>query len=290
MAGEMWTVKAALDWCCGYLERKGDEHPRLSAQWLLSHATGLSRIEVYTHFDQPLSLQERDILRDGVRRRGAGEPLQYIAGTAAFRHVDIHVEPGVLIPRPETEMLVEAAIAAMGPRAQAPFRAADVCTGSGCIACALADEHPQCTVEATDISPDALRIARGNVERLGLADRVNVARADLLEGAAGPFDLIISNPPYIPSAVMENLPHEVSAFEPHLALDGGEDGLDLFRILAGQARGLLAPGGVFACELHETCLDEAAREAAALGFAGVRVESDLAGRKRILIAEAPASD
>ena len=289
MATDIWTVKAALDWCCGYLERKGDDHARLSAQWLLSHATGLSRIEVYTHFDQPLPPSERDILRDGVRRRGMGEPLQYITATAPFRHLDIHVEPGVLIPRPETEMLVEYAIKALGARSEGAFRAADICTGSGCIACAIADEHPQCTVAATDISPDAVRIARGNAERLGLDGRIDVFQADLLSGVAGPFDLIISNPPYIPTSVMAQLPDEVSAYEPHLALDGGEDGLGLFRVLAVQAASLLAPGGVFACELHETCLDEAAHEVRALGYGSVCVESDLAGRKRILTACAPVS-
>ncbi len=288
MANDMWTVKAALDWCCGYLERKGDGHARLSAQWLLSHATGLSRIEVYTHFDQPLSPAERDILRDAVRRRGAGEPLQYITGTAPFRHLDIHVEPGVLIPRPETEMLVEVAIAALGSRSDGAFRVADACTGSGCVACAIADEHPQCSVFATDISPDAVHIARGNVERLGLSGRIEVSQADLLEGACAPFDLIVSNPPYIPSSVMAQLPDEVSLHEPHLALDGGEDGLDLFRRLARQAVCLLTPCGVFACELHETCLDEAARAARGLGFDDVRIECDLAGRERILVACAPA--
>lgn len=288
MSNDLWTVKAALDWCQGYLERKNDPHARLSAQWLLSYATGLERIEVYTHFDQPLSPEERDTLRCALRRRGAGEPLQYIMGTAPFRHIELHVEQGVLIPRPETEMLVETAVSALGARAEKSLRAADVCTGSGCIACSLADEHPTWRIWAGDISPDAVRIAGENVERLGFSERVSVCAADLLEGADGPFDVIISNPPYIPDEVMRGLPSEVADFEPELALAGGADGLDIFRTLAVQALGVLAPAGVFACELHETCLDAAASIAREDGFSDVRIECDLTGRPRILLASAPA--
>ena len=189
----IWTIKAALDWTVGYLERKGDENPRLSAQWLLSEATGLSRIQLYANFERPLSLDERDVLRAYVTRRGKGEPLQYITGEVGFRHITVKVRPGVLIPRPETEVLVSEALAllpaapkrvaadsrlegedaaregseaqvegegasdeASAPEEPLELLAADLCTGSGCIACSLAFEHPLVHVLATDIAPEAV--------------------------------------------------------------------------------------------------------------------------------------
>lgn len=329
MSTEVWTVKAALDWTAGYLERKGDVTPLVSAQWLLSEATGLSRIELYMNFERPLSLDERDVLRSYVTRRGRGEPLQYITGEAAFRHITLKVRPGVLIPRPETEVLVSEVLAAL-PSAERPRSAeflaeisfdsssldeadpglaeeslpaeakrgqtpeperllvADICTGSGCIACSLAYEHPLIDLVATDISAEAFDLARENVESLDLTDRIALYRGDL--GAAVPadklgcFDAVVSNPPYVPSAVMAEIPQEVSDFEPALALDGGHDGLDLYRRLLPWALKALKAGGIFACELHETCLDEAAELAREVGYVNVRIVYDLAGKPRILTA------
>ncbi|MBR3689820.1 MAG: peptide chain release factor N(5)-glutamine methyltransferase [Eggerthellaceae bacterium] len=329
MSGEVWTVKAALDWTAGYLERKGDATPLLSAQWLLSEATGLSRIELYMNFERPLSLAERDVLRGYVTRRGRGEPLQYITGEAAFRHITLKVRPGVLIPRPETEVLVSEVLAAL-PSAERPRSAeflseisydfatsdelssdlaeavevgegkrtqafeverllvADVCTGSGCIACSLAYEHPLIDVVATDISTEACDLACENAESLGLLDRVSLFHGDL--GAAVPsdmlgcFDAIVSNPPYIPSSVLADIPQEVTDFEPALALDGGQDGLDLFRRLLPWAQTALKQGGIFACELHETCLDEAAELARQADYVDVRIVYDLVGKPRVLTA------
>ncbi|MDO5042846.1 MAG: HemK/PrmC family methyltransferase [Slackia sp.] len=353
-SADVWTIKAALDWTVGYLQRKGDANPRLSAEWLLAEATAMRRIDLYVNFDRPLSMDERDVLRDYVARRGAGEPLQYITGEVAFRHIAVKVRPGVLIPRPETEVLVSEALALLPTqkrrcavdslsvaeqealafawgarreedgsvslpedegglrpgaslpeqvdassqhgeaceaseceRAAAPL-VADLCTGSGCIACSIAYEYPSARVYATDISSTAVSLARENVHALGLGERVEVVECDLALGLlpdhAGMFDLVVSNPPYIPDEVMEQLPGEVSDFEPRLALAGGADGLDVYRRLLEQVRTLLRRGGSFAFELHEDCLEEAAELARAAGYEDVRVVADLAGKPRVLTA------
>lgn len=380
-----WTLKAALDWTCSFLERRGDEHPRQSAEWLLSQACDLSRIQLYASFDRLLSADQLRWLHQAVARRAAGEPLQYITGQAAFRHIGVKVAPGVLIPRPETEVLVSELLSLLPPckrrvaldstidawegdvlreaaRAEAAERAqrgdagavadaaadglppdpaddepvppavfesfgsrafddegrpddaspvpaaapqapegsqeapyllvADVGTGSGCIACSVAHERPDARVIAVDVSPQAVDLARRNASDLGLSDRVKVLSGDLLEPVparfAGKLDAVVSNPPYVPTAVLANLPREVSDFEPRLALDGGADGLDVFRRLLAQARRFLKPGAVLACELHETCLDDAAALARDGGFEQVRIANDLAGRPRVLTARMPA--
>lgn len=348
-----WTIKKALEWTEGYLADKGDENPRLSAQWLLSEACGLSRTQLFVNFDRPLSEDERGVLRDYVRRRGAGEPLQYITGEVAFRHINVKVRPGVLIPRPETEVLVSEVLAALptpGPRDVAwnpeaaeqereavaavkkaleeagesvsssentesneteedvavggdlgrPSSAgmdetrksllvADLCTGSGCIACSLVYEHPDVRVIATDVAPEAVALAKENTEALGLADRVAVLQCSLGSGIGekrmGTFDAVVSNPPYVPTAVMAGIPREVADFEPTLALDGGADGLDLFRPLAQWAARALKPGGVLACELYEGHMDAARAVAEQAGFVDVHIVDDLTGRPRVLVAK-----
>lgn len=361
--GDMWTIKAALDWTVGYLERKDDENPRLSAEWLLSEACDMSRIQLYVSFDRPLSLEERDILRGYVTRRGKGEPLQYITGYAAFRHIQVKVRPGVLIPRPETEVLVsealsllpaahrrvaldstidawegDALIAAEAAAAEAaqdgsddasetlkrsqqaisayldaqqdqgngdggdrpdgsavakprPLLVADICTGSGCIACSVAYERPDTRVIATDIAPEAVALAKDNADELGLSDRVRIERGDLGSpvpaAAMGRLDLVVSNPPYVPTAVLAEIPREVADFEPALALDGGADGNDILRRLLPWTAAALRPGGGFAFELHETCLDAAAELARQAGFHQVRIVDDLAGRPRVLTGVKP---
>ena len=477
---DVWTIKAALDWTVGYLARKGDENPRLSAEWLLAEACGMRRIELYVNFERPLSTDERDVLRGYVSRRGKGEPLQYITGEVAFRHIAVKVRKGVLIPRPETEVLVSEALALLpaperacaldsriteeeaaalaacalvvrtaAPRENPPASAAprenppvppnafptapvpsnpiaigsvapsdatappvssgafenvshetlgdapadfsvgtpsknvsretfvplscdittsvsretfsysarktvadsvggsgelgnvscetqdaapssfsvdspdenvscetlsndrleedaagekdrlwkerlqkgrllvaDICTGSGCIACSIAYEHPLARVIATDIAPEAVALARENVSALGLTRRVRVLEGDL--GACvpqelmGTFDLVVSNPPYVPTAQLAEIPREVTDFEPAGALDGGSDGLDVFRRLLAWCTRALKPGGAFAIELHETCLNAAAAFAKEAGFANVRITRDLAGRPRVL--------
>lgn len=555
MTEETWTARRALEWTSGYLERRGDENPRLAAEWLLSEACGLTRVQLYMDYDRPLSAEEREVLRGYVTRRGQGEPLQYIAGEAPFRYLTLKVRPGVLIPRPETEVLVSEALACLPPAAPraaawnaeaaeqeaaavaalkeqlaeleaaqagaaragdadgagadvwcagsadgagsdawyagragaddpgrvaaggsergggadggwasagglgrvgvgdprcaggaaarcadavgpghasagdsgragsggsarvggafdsdgAPtegvdrvavaadsavkatdvscetlvredsacgahatseitadvnidadaavavaagsavqttdvsretsgleysptgnyaldgvsdvfrgdasaddrsgasrgdaageaeesdsrsyFLVADVCTGSGCVACAIASERPDTRVIAVDIAPEAVALARENVRAAGVAETVRVLQGNLgdpvPERYLGRFDLVVSNPPYVPTDVLVGIPREVSDYEPTLALDGGADGLDLFRPLAAWAARALRPGGAFACELHEGHLDEAAALARAAGLEHTRVVADLAGRPRVLVARKP---
>lgn len=287
-SGKDWTVKEALEWTQGYLERKGDANPLLSARGLLSHATGLTHLELYTLFDRPLSLGERDILRDAVARRGKGEPLQYITGHAPFRYLDVKVRPGVLIPRPETEVLVDEVLHVLDG-VEAPH-VADIGCGSGCIACAVATEVPTSEVWAVDISPDACALARENAEANGVEARVHVLQGDLCAPISrsldGAFHVIASNPPYIPDSVMAQLPAEVKDFEPELALAGGADGLDVFRRLLTEAQSKLMPSGALIVELHEECLEDAKRLAEQAGYAPVRIVADLAGKPRVLIAQA----
>ena len=285
MPEQVWTVKAALVWTTDFLADKGDEHPRRSAEWLLSAATGLSRIELYAYHDRPLTPEERVSLRAGVKRRAAGEPLQYVTGEVAFRHLILKVSPGVLIPRPETEVLAGEVLDAL-KGLEAP-RVADACTGSGCIALSIAQEHPGATVVATDLSPVAVEVAQANAARLGLAERVGVFEGDLLaplpEELRGHLDAVVSNPPYIPSADVPGLPEEVVGYEPHLALDGGEDGLEVFRRILLDSREWLRAGGLLAVELDERTVETAAKEAQEW-YEGVRVVTDLTGRDRVLTA------
>lgn len=291
MAERIWTCKDILEWTTGYLERKGDERPRLSAEWLLSDVTGLSRVELYTNYDRPLTPDELAEMRAGIQRRAAGEPLQYVTGETAFRHIVVRCEREVLIPRPETELLVEAVLEHLPDASTGPYPAyvLEVGTGTGCVACSLARERAKTHVVATDISPVACALARRNRDALGLAGLVDVVEGDLVSGVdprlVGHFDALVSNPPYIPTEVVDELPYEVRGFEPHLALDGGADGLDVYRRLLVVAPQVLRPGGVLAVELFETTLDAAADLARAQGgWASVEVRQDLTHRPRFLVA------
>lgn len=288
-----WTVKSTLEWTTGYLERKGDEHPRLSAEWLLCAATGMSRVEVYMNYDRPLDAAELATLHVGVERRGRGEPLQYVTGEMPFRHIVLKCAPGVLIPRPETEVLVDCVLDYLDALVLGEGDTASVLevgTGTGCIALSLAGERPFVRVSATDVSPDAVALAGRNRDALGLDGPVELFLTDLADGVPGAedaaFDVLVSNPPYIPSALVEELPAEVGGFEPRLALDGGPDGLDVFRRIVALAGTALKPGGLLACELHEECLEQACDEAVSGGLLqNARIVKDLAGKNRILLAE-----
>ncbi|MGI6105736.1 MAG: peptide chain release factor N(5)-glutamine methyltransferase [Raoultibacter sp.] len=289
---ELWTIKSALDWTEAYLGRKGDENPRLSAQWLLSIATGLSRIELYTSYDKPLDPNERITLRESIQRRVAGEPLQYIAGETGFRHLNIKVREGVLIPRPETELLVEEALSytrqVSENRNSDQLLVLDLCTGSGCIACSIASENPDVSVLASDIAKEAVELARENISLLGLDERVTVFEGDLGEAIPeenlGKLQLIVSNPPYIPTHILEQIPREVSDFEPRLALDGGSDGLALYRRIVEWAQKALTPEGALMLELYEGHLEQAAHIAREAGFSSTEILEDLNQRPRILVA------
>lgn len=306
MTDTTWTVKAALDWTRDYLAEKGDTQPRLSAEWLLSAATGLTRVEVYAFHDRPLTPEERATLRESVRRRAAGEPLQYISGEMAFRHLVVKVKPGVLIPRPETEVLVDSVLpavrSAIADRGEASV--IDLCTGSGCVALSIAQECPETRVWATDVSPLAVDVTLANSLRLALADRVVVLEGDLFApldgrgvpadaplatgGLRGAVDVVVANPPYIPSAELPTLPEEVLGYEPGLALDGGADGLDVARRIWKEAREWLRPGGTMALELDTNRVRHAEAEVLQW-YSDVHVVRDLTGRDRFLVARVPDS-
>ena len=413
MANEIWTIKRCLEWTKEYLAERSEEHPRLSAEWLLCAATGLARIDLYMRMDETLDAAQLETMHAAVVRRAKGEPLQYITGSTQFRMIDVACAPGVLIPRPETEMLVEevlnyldaevlspeaaarqrvelpwndeveqarkaeAALAderataerraanltaadeaalgsdVLGSRAyaeeladreaeEAAARAAEseaaeaeameapepeldeygiaiegddqettsaqnaaeatepapaeprvarvleVGCGTGCISLSLAWErrgHVTCT--ATNIEPRAIDLATKNRDALGLtADEVAFSLTNLVSSIPreewGTFDVLVSNPPYIPTDVMRSLPHEVKDFEPDLALEGGADGLDIFRRLLNAAPYMLRAGGLFACELYEGALDAAAELCRQAGLSDVRIVRDLTDRPRIV--------
>lgn len=413
MANEIWTIKRCLEWTKEYLAERGEEHPRLSAEWLLCAATGLARIDLYMRMDETLNAAQLETMHAAVVRRAKGEPLQYITGSTQFRMIDVACAPGVLIPRPETEMLVEevlnyldaevlspeaaarqrvelpwndeveqarkAEAALADERATAERRAAnltaadeaalggdvlgsrayaeeladreaeeaaaqaaeaeaaeaeametpepeldeygiaiedndqqatpaqdaaeanvsapaeprtarvlEVGCGTGCISLSLAWErrgHVTCT--ATDIESRAIDLATKNRDTLGLtADEVAFSLTNLVSSIPreewGTFDVLVSNPPYIPTDVMRSLPHEVKDFEPDLALEGGADGLDIFRRLLNAAPYMLRAGGLFACELYEGTLDAAAELCRQAGLSDVRIVHDLTDRPRIV--------
>lgn len=409
MANEIWTIKRCLEWTKEYLAERGEEHPRLSAEWLLCAATGLARIDLYMRMDEMLNAAQLETMHAAVVRRAKGEPLQYITGSTQFRMIDVACAPGVLIPRPETEMLVEEVLnyldaevlspeAATRQRAELPWndeveqarkaeaaladerataerraanltaadeaalgsdvlgsrayaeeladreaeeaaaqaaeaeaeqsaepeldeygvaiedtdqemtpaqdaaddvaepaepepraaRVLEVGCGTGCISLSLAWErrgHVTCT--ATDIEPRAIELATKNRDTLGLtSDEVAFSLTNLVSSIPreewGTFDVLVSNPPYIPTDVMRSLPHEVKDFEPDLALEGGADGLDIFRRLLNAAPYMLRAGGLFACELYEGALDAAAELCRQAGLSDVRIVRDLTDRPRIV--------
>ena len=410
MANEIWTIKRCLEWTKEYLAERGEEHPRLSAEWLLCAATGLARIDLYMRMDETLDAAQLETMHAAVVRRAKGEPLQYITGSTQFRMIDVACAPGVLIPRPETEMLVEEVLNNLDAEVQSPEAAArqrvelpwndeveqarkaeaaladerataerraanltaadeaalgsdvlgsrayaeeladreaeeaaaqaaeaevadtddveasepeldeygiaiegddqettsaqnaaesapteprvarvlEVGCGTGCISLSLAWErrgHVTCT--ATDIEPRAIDLATKNRDALGLAaDEVAFSLTNLVSSIPrdqwGTFDVLVSNPPYIPTDVMRSLPHEVKDFEPDLALEGGADGLDIFRRLLNAAPYMLRAGGLFACELYEGALDAAAELCRQAGLSDVRIVRDLTDRPRIV--------
>ena len=216
------------------------------AELLLRHITGLSRVALLTHPERPLDLAELEAFYQAVERRAGSEPVQYITGFQEFYSLDFLVTPAVLIPRPETEHLVEKAVE-IASRLQPPVQVLDVGTGSGAIAVTLAHLLPAIRMTATDISADALTVARQNADRHFVSDRITFLLCDLLPVHAGNFDLICSNPPYIPDA--EVLEPQVDAFEPHTALFAGPDGLDIYRRLIPLAQQALRPDGWLLLEI-----------------------------------------
>lgn len=282
------TVLELIELAAGYLAGRGIDSARLDAEVLLGHTLGLDRVGLYVNFDRPLETHEVDAYRRVIAERGQRKPVAQITGVREFYSYELTVTPDVLIPRPETELLVETVLAYVKHlQARRPGhvpRIVDVGTGSGAIAVVLAAELPEADVWAIDCSPDALRVAQQNAARLGVSDRVTFRQGQWLQPVATekPFDVVVSNPPYIPSAQIEQLMPEVRLFEPRLALDGGVDGLDSYRELLPAARHVVGPGGMVAVEVGDGQAEQVAAIGRKAGWSKYVVHNDLAGKGRVV--------
>lgn len=276
---ETWTTLRLVGWTQDFLARKGIDAPRLTAELLLAHALSCDRVRLYLDFDKPLAEPELARYRELVRRRADGEPTAYLVGRKEFHGHSFRVDPRVLVPRPETELLVEAALEALPEGG----RALDLCTGSGAVAVSLALARPGARVVATDVSEEALALARENAAALGAV--VELATGDLWAAVHGGerFDVVVSNPPYIPTKELAGLSREVRR-EPCIALDGGEDGLAVLRRIVAGAPSRLLPGGTLCVEMHESHLDALPALCLAAGFASAEARRDLAGLPRLVVA------
>jgi release factor glutamine methyltransferase len=278
-----WTIAAVLKWATDDFRGRGIEQPRLDAEVLLAFALHATRVELIVDAHRPLAPAELARFRELVKRRRTHEPVAYLLGEREFYGRSFRVDRRVLVPRPDTETLIEVALARTAPIALSA-RVLDLCTGSGCVAITLACERPTSRVHATDKDEGALRVARVNAERLG-AYRVSFSQGDLYEGvprAFGGYDLIVSNPPYIPTGDIAGLPMTVRVFEPRLALDGGEDGLFLLAKIIAGAPALLVKGGALAVEVGAGEADAVAAAFVARGFEGVSRARDYGKIERVV--------
>ena len=262
------------------LERAGVPSPRVDAEWLLAHALGISRTELYADGDEAPADRER-VFRELVARRATREPLGYVLGEWGFRRLTLRVDPRVLIPRPETEAVVERCLELLADNT-APL-VLDVGVGSGAIALAIADEHPGARVVATDNSSDALAVAQENRAQADLALRVELVHGELFAGLEGPFDLIVSNPPYVGPEEVDGLEPEVARFEPREALIAH----GVTEAIVEQALPRLAPGAPLVLETADGDAHDVAALLTGLGYEDVRIGEDLAGRERVVDGRAP---
>jgi release factor glutamine methyltransferase len=283
VAEETWTPLRLLNWTQGFFAGKGVDAPRLTAELLLATALGCDRVRLYLDFDKPIGEPELVRYRELVKRRAGGEPTAYLTGAREFFGHRLAVDARVLIPRPETELLAELGLEAL-PGGGA---ALDLGTGSGALAIALALGRPAAAVTAVDLSPGALEVARANAAALGAA--VTFLQGDLYaplpEGAR--FDVIVSNPPYVPTGELAGLQREVQR-EPRLALDGGADGLAVLRRVVTGAPARLAAGGLLLMEMHESHLETLPALCLAAGFASAEARRDLSGLPRVTLARMAA--
>jgi release factor glutamine methyltransferase len=281
-AEEPWTIRRVVSWATEDLKKRGSTSPRLDVELLLGKVLGVSRVQLIIDADRPLGKEELGAYRALHSRRRAGEPVAYLLGYREFYGRRFNVDARVLIPRPDTEALVEEALARTQPL-YLSARVLDLCTGSGCVAVSIARERPTMRVVASDVSADALAVARENALRLGA---VNVAfvESDLFAafGQARPFDLVTANPPYVPSGEVPTLAADIKDFEPHLALTAGPDGLEVARRIARDAPRFLTAGGAIALEVGAGQAGDVKDILAAAGFVDVRTRKDLGGHERVV--------
>ncbi len=282
---DRWTVKDILTWTSTYFTEKGIKTARLDAEVLLAFTLGVDRLYLYLNLDRPLSPDERALFRDYVSRRGRREPVALITGTKEFWSIQFRVAPGVLIPRPDTETLVQAVIREV-ERIQSPDML-EIGTGSGAVSVALAVERPDASIVALDVNRIALEVAAFNAGKARVSQSVRFLAGDLFEALRkGPaFDVICSNPPYIPTETVQCLEPEVRLFEPIEALDGGLDGLDVVRAIAKTASGFLRPGGALVLEIGDGQNMAATDILESAGFLKVLSIPDLAGKARVVRGE-----
>lgn len=282
-ADQPWTVRRVLEWTTAHLKKHGSDTPRLDAEILLAHARGCQRIQLYTQFDELLTDAVRGQMRDLVQRRAKAEPVAYLVGQREFFSLRFKVTRDVLIPRPDTETLVMEILD--GVKGTMSPKILDLCTGSGCVAIAVARNCKSAKVCATDISPAAVAIAHENALHHQVLDRVQLIESDLFSAipAGRTFDVIASNPPYIPSAEIDQLEPEVAKHEPRLALDGGPDGLTILRKIIDAAPGYAAANALLLLEFTpEQASALEAMVAAHDAYSEVSIRKDLAQRPRIL--------
>jgi len=287
---QKWTIQKLLSWITGYFTEKNVDSPRLSAELLLSSVLGMNRLQLYTQFDKTVSQNHLDKLHDLVRRCGADEPLAYLIGRTEFYSLDIKVTGDCMIPRPETELLVQKAIDFVRTRA-GKQSVCDLCTGSGCIAVAIADNCPDTHIVATDICDKALAVAAENVANHNLTGRITLLCGDLfapiIEGLDnGEFDLIVCNPPYVSSAEYEILDKNVKDYEPKRALYAGTDGLDIYRRIAARIDEFLKPDAALMLEIGYA-QGKAVRELLEQTgiFREIKIEKDHQNNDRVVIAK-----
>jgi release factor glutamine methyltransferase len=286
---QTWSIQRMLNWMTDYYTEKGIDAPRLNAELLLSHVLEMERIELYTRFDKTVDKEQLDILHDLVKRAGQHEPIAYLTGKTEFYSLRLQVSPDCMIPRPETELLVERAIEFL--RARTGMQSVcDLCTGCGCIAVAIAKNLPQAKIIATDICGDALNIAANNIENHDLKDRITLLSGDLFEPIVPQldvekFDLIVCNPPYVSASEFERLDKCVKEYEPRLALYAGVDGLEVYRRIIDKADQFLRKDGALILEIgyaQGPAIKELLEKTGA--FAEIKIEKDFHDNDRIATA------
>ena len=286
---ESWTIQKLLSWVTEYFTGKGVDSPRLSAEWLLCYVLGIKRIELYTQFNKVVGQEQLSQLHELVKRAGTHEPIAYLTGKKEFYSLEFEITKDCLIPRPETEILVERAIEFLRTRNGEQF-ICDLCTGSGCIAVAIARNFASCRVVATDISDVALAIAEKNVAKHGLMNRIKLLQGDLFEpviAGLGPakFDLIVCNPPYVSEPEYEKLAPNVKDFEPKSALAAGQDGLDIIKKIIAGANQHLKTTGTLMLEIGNEQGNAVRNLLETVGhFGDVKIDKDYSNLDRLAVA------